>query len=167
MPRPTPSTRPPPDVPATTFDAALASLAVRLRADDGPPPATRDGPLGRLAFAAAALAGGPGLRRAVALDRHAPADVLRRLAGDPDDAVRMAVAAHPSTPEDVLRALVREDALAPALAGNPGTPQDVLHGLARHPSADVRARAARHPGVSDAVRAASTWAAGPPEVYLG
>lgn len=95
-------------------------------------------------------------------DRHfgpksVPADVLLRLAQDPEESVREAaltntspaaqtVAGDPDTPTEVLLGYARSKAsfIREAVAGNPKTPEAVLANLVRDPHKEVRAAVAGH-----------------------
>lgn len=83
--------------------------------------------------------------------RHADtaADVLDRLARDPDVGVRMAVAGHASAPGNALQLLCQdpEKKVRLAVAANPKTSEDVMARMAREGDAEVRKQILSRPRV--------------------
>ena len=65
-------------------------------------------------------------------------DILRELASDPDDDVRISVADNEHTPIDVLRLLAEDDMADFAVARNPKTPIDLLEELSENGDTAVR-----------------------------
>jgi hypothetical protein len=86
------------------------------------------------------------IRRAVAKNSSAPADVIARLAADPTTEVRLAVAKRSDASEKVLRDLaIDADAeVRAAVAANRMVPNDVLAKLARDKREGVRWQVARN-----------------------
>jgi hypothetical protein len=74
----------------------------------------------------------PWIRRDVARNELAPADVLRSLAKDKWADVRRVVAGNPVTPIEILNSLAEDDhsSVRAAVAENPRTPEDILRKLA-------------------------------------
>lgn len=82
----------------------------------------------------------PRIRESVASSYHAPADVVARLARDPDEGVRARLARNEATPCDTLRELA-EDSSATVrgwVAVNYFVPADVMENLAADESPVVR-----------------------------
>lgn len=71
----------------------------------------------------------PRMRQLAPRDPDLPAELVRRLAADPDEGVRRAIAAHPRLPADELTRLLADPAewVANAAAANPGLPPRDMH----------------------------------------
>ena len=72
-------------------------------------------------------------------------EILRELAADPDDDVRIEVADNENTPEDVLRLLAEDSYADFAVARNPKTPIDLLEELSESGDTSVRYSVAENP----------------------
>lgn len=81
-----------------------------------------------------------GIRQSVASNRHAPADLLQRLAADPDAGVRGEVAKNESTPAELVQRLAGDaDARVRCWAVlNPLLPDESVRELVRDRDAQVR-----------------------------
>jgi len=79
-----------------------------------------------------------------------PEDVLRELAKDDYWGIRAEVAHHPSTPVDLLRDLAKdkEGRVRWYVANNPNTPEDALRDLAKDEDGKVRQNVAENPKAS-------------------
>ena len=82
----------------------------------------------------------PKIRESVASSPHTPADVVARLARDPDAGVRACLARNETVSCDVLRELSRDESetVRGFVAVNFFVPADVMAGLADDPSDVVR-----------------------------
>jgi len=127
----------------------------------------------------------PWARAVIAARTDLPPNLLESLADDMDTLVRIAVAENPGTPPHLMRALAHDQSTAVrrAVARNPTVPLDLLFELAAHTrfnlragipriqsatdrelyglaisrTAQVRALAASHPDLPDALRQRLTW----------
>ena len=81
----------------------------------------------------------PAMRKWVAHNKTVPSEILRILAQDESDEVRLFVAQKRKLDSDVIRELARDrsEAVRQRVAYNPGTPNDVLRALAQDGSVSV------------------------------
>jgi len=102
-----------------------------------------------------------GVRRTIARNLACPESLLRRLAAEGDEALRVAVAFNPAAPPDLVRQVFAGDraqvlawwprlplqhlGVMRALADDPATPAAVLRELARATSHKILRRVASHP----------------------
>lgn len=95
----------------------------------------------------------PGIRRSVASNRHAPADLLARLAADPDAGVRGEVARNDSTAAHLVAALAGDvDARVRCWAVlNPLLPDATVRAMAEDRDPQVRRLAAWRLGAAQPV----------------
>jgi Leucine rich repeat variant len=96
---------------------------------------------------ASAVSGHPLLRRVAAMSPNLPADLVNRLAGDPDAHVRHLLAYnHPLAPPHLLlEAFIAGSRQRPFLRTHPRLPRTGLTGLLDHQDPEVRALAAADP----------------------
>lgn len=82
----------------------------------------------------------PVIRASAGLHRHAPEDVLVRLAEDADESVRCAVARNQQTPASLLRQLAKDpaDTVRGWVAAHEAAPPDLLDALGEDPAGVVR-----------------------------
>lgn len=97
------------------------------------------------------------VRRRVAADPTASAELLVHLAGDFENAVVAAVASNPSAPTELLRALAQDPfaAVRAGVGGNREAPLAVLTELARDPETFVRTAVSYNPRAPFALRRAT------------
>lgn len=103
-----------------------------------PAPPVTEGKINRLRLLATHE--NPKIRESVASSYHTPADVVEKLAKDPDVGVRGCLARNETTPCDVLRDLAHDESetVRGWVAVNFFVPADVMDELADDPSPVVR-----------------------------
>jgi hypothetical protein len=123
--------------------AQMAAMAPRMLTAEEvarlhPAPAVTESKIRRLRLLAEHE--NPKIRESVASSYHAPADIVEKLAHDPDAGVRACLARNEATPCDVLRELARDEdeSVRGFVAVNYFVPQDVMEDLAEDESSVVR-----------------------------